>query len=927
MVISSTTKGGTISVPNKGSIVTPIRTGTTMPSPTAPSIPATGTYTATPTSTSIGTYTPSTGAYRYTSPTTGRTYTGTGGASSGGGGGATPTPSPTTSTAQQMAIATTNAQPILTAQQQLNLASAKSMSGVTDTYGKSNLYGGFNLPSSATPYPYPNKSTITNYKSEVYVPSKIDNAIEKGAAFFGNVSRFTQQKVEGFLNPNKFKTEQELNTKYQISEDATKRANAKGSSYNDIQSSFDKKYNNLIITDSIGQQIFNGTEQQYNQYKKDFDNLSSQRLEAESYNQIASNLQKDLKQRQEKYIKTFNPSLSEVGKTTTPKQQAGQLARNVGTSFVAGALSLPTALIGLGTSFIVHPIKTTEETAKGIINLPATFIKEPSTTLGTFAGQVVAGKYIGEALSGFTKTTKTTKIEKINPEITKSYTLQNAIKIGEDVNGVSKYQVVAKIITNRINPKTGTTIKTLNTDVVSKVITTQNPEGIITTLAKADAETLRSSRIYDNVLKEGVLTSEQKYVELKDISKALTKGTFYPNQINPEVFIGTAKTYMTKVGEVKTIINYDKIVGNKLLTPEGRIAIDLNKINIKTLKTKMPNLYSALSNIQIKALTEKYSYGKVLTESFLEKGKVKGYKKITGIRISPYIRSYRSNVIKSLNLNKALTRTTEANPIEFEIKSLSKPSQIQVQNIKSYQEQAVKQIAVAQTQAIGQLVELQQKAKPIISKTITINKKQLLPLGLTTTTKNIGALISLSNQQQKALTQQTTKTLNNLKYKQAQFLLPKQQNKITTTINTNLALSTRTAQVTTTIPINQLVLQQPQVVTTPTIQPIVPIPQMLFIPPIIPFGKSLTAQEQPSKPRINLYTPSANPKYAASLGSAIFGISKKVKAKDLEKTLKALSSRTYSGIEMRPTIQVVPNKPIKQLSNKQFKKSIKALKL
>lgn len=126
-------------------------------------------------------------------------------------------------------------------------------------------------------------------------------------------------------------------------------------------------------------------------------------------------------------------------------------------------------------------------------------------------------------------------------------------------------------------------------------------------------------------------------------------------------------------------------------------------------------------------------------------------------------------------------------------------------------------------------------------------------------------------------------------------------------------------------------------ITTPIVVPKIEIPPFKIptikypTPPFpvidIPFGFGLPGRPswqlgESTQYRKNIYSPSKPPKYAASLGSALFGLSVKVKQKDLARTLKKLSSQTYTGIEQRPTIEVVPNKPIKKVNIKKIYKTL-----
>jgi len=94
-------------------------------------------------------------------------------------------------------------------------------------------------------------------------------------------------------------------------------------------------------------------------------------------------------------------------------------------------------------------------------------------------------------------------------------------------------------------------------------------------------------------------------------------------------------------------------------------------------------------------------------------------------------------------------------------------------------------------------------------------------------------------------------------------------------------------------------------------------------PPVALKGRNSLLLGESRKFNPQRFYPQKKPAYAASLGSAIFGFSKKVKAKDLKQTLAKLGSLTYSGFEQRPTIEVIPNKPIKNKINVQ--KAIKSL--
>jgi len=92
--------------------------------------------------------------------------------------------------------------------------------------------------------------------------------------------------------------------------------------------------------------------------------------------------------------------------------------------------------------------------------------------------------------------------------------------------------------------------------------------------------------------------------------------------------------------------------------------------------------------------------------------------------------------------------------------------------------------------------------------------------------------------------------------------------------------------------------------------------------PFPPTGRNSLSLGESTRINPNRIYRQPKAQYTASLGSAIFGIAKKVKYKDLQKTLAKLSSRAYLGIEQRPTIEVIPNKPIKKVNYKKLYKSL-----
>ena len=803
---------------------------------------------------------------------------GGGGSSGGGGGTSAPTPVSGGSVVQTpqggVSYAATPAQ--LTAQQALDKASQK-INLQSDTYGKSNL-----LTNPLSPI-----GGLGTYQT---IQKAGQQAIGKVASFFAGASEFTSNKINQFLNKPKYLVEQDIKRQQVTTEKIIQTANPKIEDYNKAQTDFSNKWDNKI-KEVNGEKTFTGNQAEYNQYQKDYEIVQDKYRTADFIAKLANSNVNNLNKKQEAFNQKFEPALKDVGKTDT----AGQALRTTATSAVAGFLSFPTMAVALVAGLASNPVKTLKNVGTGIVNLPSQYVKSPYTTIGTLAGQVAGGYVTGEALAALRgKTEVVTKVEKINPTITKSYTLQDAVKIGEE-NGVTKWQVNAKVITNKINPQTGSIVKTINTDVVSKVIVSQNPEGIIKVLAKADANALRSSRVYDVVSKQGLL-AENKIIRTSDLYKAATKGTL--QQVG-EGYYGTTNTLIQKTGGAKVKITYDQLTGGK------GIRIDVNRIDINTIKTRIPSTYRGLSNVAIKQIGEKYSYGKTLTNSFLEQGKVKAYIKESGKKVSAYPRTYRSNVIKFEDLNKALSRTSEQNPITFDFN----PSNSQSLAFEQIKKQVAKQVASAQTQTLSSAIASIEKSKPIISRTITTSQGKQIISPQVTKGISITSLNTLTKQQSAKLVQTTTKTLNDLKYKQLDGLIgTTETNRFRTGATTNYAQLT--GQATDTLQVQKVREIQLPKLLQPTPTTFKTPPTFLINPPFTPFipipsGRNSMQLGESTKFNPNKIYKQPKSAYTASLGSSIFGFTKNIKVKsqsDINKIIAKLNSKTYSGIEQRPLI-------------------------
>lgn len=379
-------------------------------------------------------------------------------------------------------------------------------------------------------------------------------------------------------------------------------------------------------------------------------------------------------------------------------QSSGAFLGGLATGFI----TTPTQLASLGIGLFSRPVSEVKEVAKGFKQLPSEFVKAPLVTGGRLLGSLAGQKLIfGLAGKTFREVSNEPvikiQVKPVKPKFSKSYTLQDVIKIGETPEGLARYRARALVDINRISPITGKPLKPIKVELTSDFTINSMGETI-------RAESNAAAIIYNRMIRR--LREDKTFLyQGNRVSTISTSSELFP--IKENLYQGVAKSSIKELAKTEMKVSL-KRKGNRF---------DFNKLDIRTRKIKLPEEYSALANIEVRSLSDRYAIGKAVSQSYLEKGKVRGYIRSGDIKVKSYLRSYNTKRPIITDFNKIITR-------EIKPKDLIGGSDENVLIQKGKMERStVESLAKAQAQQITATVIKKETARIMKPKKSIITKQ------------------------------------------------------------------------------------------------------------------------------------------------------------------------------------------------------------
>lgn len=394
-------------------------------------------------------------------------------------------------------------------------------------------------------------------------------------------------------------------------------------------------------------------------------------------------------------------------------------------SFFGSAVSefatTPLSAGQLGIGLFIAPTETLKEQYTAVKSLPSTFAQQPFTTagslLGGFAGYELLGRVGSPLLREAETTTKTTTIK---PKVSSNIILSDAVYLGDN-----QWYVSSKVQTKVYNAKTGKLLDTVDTIGKSYAVTSATEEGAVRGVADTIASSIGKygERFYPDQLK---LT--KKY----NIAKAQSTITLKPT--DAAGFEGVGESVINELGIAqlkRTPAVLQGVLRKYKVQPESTA---LSNIKIKLID-EMPSEFGTVST----------SKGLILTDIYEDLLGIKGYKKVTGKRVQPYLRKQRVDVRfpiseRALSFEMARALYPESFPIDLGGLEIN-PSEIGSLALKRAMESTAQASALSGMSGIVKGIE-KKALKPIIkiktevsptAKLLSATAEDMKVLGITST--------------------------------------------------------------------------------------------------------------------------------------------------------------------------------------------------
>lgn len=576
------------------------------------------------------------------------------------------------------------------------------------------------------------------------------------------------------------------------------------------------------------------------------------------------------------------------------------LVSNIAVGAVGTVLFIPKTI----AQTITNPAsitKTAVEVGTGIIELPKNIIEKPITTIGQTVGSIAAAELIGAGVSKLipkeTEVIKTTR--EIKPTATASITLNDIQKVSDE-----QYNALSKSNIKVINPETNKVVRNINVDTSSEIIVLPKAEDLISTQSKSASAVLKLN-------KDGSVSADRINYR---IVKSESTGTF---KVDFDKAVGTVETTATQVGTMR--LKPAKNIPGEIITVDNKLVYEP-----KLTKNRLNNIYRSLSNVEGVNIASKegttFVKTKSLTDTYLEKQRIKGYKTAEGTSVKEYLRTPKESIKRygeirnrdfSVQLSKIFEPTEDIKSFKTggkskgttEISSGDKVTKQIIDNINKGTSQAVSSTASASNEAIIKQIMGEETAKPIKKTTteVKVNTENIQKgKALSKAIAQIEGTGQISKDYEKAFGKQFDITDINLGSgsSQSQSLTNKQIDKLLNPQATAQANKLNAATALAIAQINDIVNPKPTPVTSTDFTDIINPPT----------GSNYPGAGNIRGKRTELIPKNRNYKYTASLGRAIFGGTQKVSSKNLKKVMKELDAKEFTGFEDRPVFEITPEK-------------------
>lgn len=628
--------------------------------------------------------------------------------------------------------------------------------------------------------------------------------------------------------------------------------------------------------------------------------------EIESYNRESEQLALDINRFNQSPQKTqseYERLVSRQGelksKAEEIKTKGEDLKVNVVENLERGVLEAGVGAFLLFPKLASSPVKTTKETAEGLINLPKSFKENPARTIGNIVGSYFAFRLVSAASTG--KVPKASEV--------KLRTAVERAEIKTKVTGgitteiqINKLQVPENIkVELRNQLRAGKSIRSVSAEVEGvgeadaalikkelpkqdiRFIEVTNQQGqIINRVAVGKVEIGGKVKYREDILSGGTgqvnLETGRGYIESVTETRMGTKLTSASKQL--DVFKSQAKEFKTPDEIIRVTTSRAKTFeGGKVTAEKGKPISykDLQEVAQSEINRAYPVSESKSVEIQRLKRIEVATSGEDILgikKVYASKGGTGKTKKLTPPSVE-FDRIPSTKSMKSFEPEKIQKQDIT------KIKELKKPEKSPAQIKIEKETQQVRKIIDAPS------IDLTNQIKSSVKRGVKENLK-------TTSSNKLGLKVSpiLASKQRQKVKQTPVPTLN---YENISKLSERQLQ--------NVYQVPKLSQLQKQQQIPRLTQIQTPIYSTPII-PEVNIPKF---PPFIPFSKRTESKILNRK----LIKKSLKPesKYAASLAAAA------LQAKPLQITKKQyekLGKRTYSGAETRPVVEIVPEKELKK---------------